>query len=90
MGNCWVIVGFWNATPPTILPCKTAKVIVWVIVAFLKEKNLFSFLKEATITQTITLAVLHGKMVGGVAFKKPTITQQLPKQLPWLFYILKW
>jgi len=55
-----------------------------------KKKKLFFLKKEATITQTITLVVLHGKMVGGVAFKKPTITQQLPKQLPWLFYILKW
>ena len=26
------LVGILNATPPTILPCKTAKVIVWVIV----------------------------------------------------------
>ena len=90
MGNCWVIVGFLNATPPTILPCKTARVIVWVIVVFFFLKKRFFSFKKATITQTITLAVLHGKMVGGVAFKKLTITQQLPEQLPWLFYMVKW
>ena len=58
-----------NATPPTILAWESARVIVWVIVAFKKEK-IFFYLKEATITQTITLADFHAKMVGGVAFKK--------------------
>jgi len=60
-----------------------------LLLSFKKKRSFFSF-KKATITQTITLAVLHGKMVGGVALKKLTITQQLPKQLPWLFYMVKW
>jgi hypothetical protein len=60
-----------------------------LLLSFKKKKEFFSF-KKATITPTIPLAVLDGKMVGGVAFNYPTITQQSPEQLPGQFYMVKW